>query len=351
MADLVELSVDGQNHGGWTTISITRSIETIAGTFHLGLSDRWPGSAGLHPIGPGSACTLSIGGEVIITGYVDDGVPSFDPSSHVISVSGRDATGDLVDCSATNEPGEWKNRNLTQITQALCKPFEITVSAAVNVGKPFTSFRIEEGETVFEAIERACRMRAVLPVSDGKGGLILTRASEAVRTTTGLTSGENGNVLSGGGKFSMKDRYSTIIVKGQQAGTDYTSPTDNAEPFATATDPNVPRYRPLIVLAEDQGDAETFKQRALWEASVRRARGLQATIPVQGWRTADGSLWQPKTLIDTIIPELGINAEMLITSVNFTLSKQGSLSSLGLAPPKAFELIEIAEEEDKEIGW
>lgn len=348
MPDRVNLSVDGAIHAGWTSVSINRSMENIAGTFSLSLSDRWPGSAGSRPIRPGSLCTLSIGDDVVITGHVDDVSPSFDSTSHSISITGRDATGDLVDCSAANEPGEWTERSLLQIIEALCKPFGITARAAIYVGKKILTFRINEGETAFEAIELACRMRGVLSVSDGQGGLILTRASEAVRITNNLTSGKAGNIISGSGKSSWKDRYSEITVKGQQRGTDNTSGADNAEPYASTTDPNITRYRPLIVLAEDQGDAATFKERALWEASVRRARGRTATVTVQGWRGEDGSLWQPMSITNIEAPEIGLNGEMLITAVDFTLSARGSLTSLSLSPPKAFELIAVPQDFEEE---
>lgn len=351
MTDAVELTIGGNRHGGWTSVSISRSMETVAGTFDLTLSERWPGAGTTRPIQPGARCTVAIGGDDVITGFIDEAAPSFDAGRHQIRVAGRDATGDLVDCSAANEPGEWKDRDLTQLAAAICEPFGIAVTAAADVGAPFMSFRIEQGETAFEAIERACRMRAVLPMSDGLGGLLLTRAGGASRAGSDLASGKTGNVLAAEGRYSQKDRYSEIIVKGQRAGDDHWSPEDNAEPHGKAVDATVRRHRPLILLAEDQGDAADLTRRAAWEASVRRARARAASVTVQGWRDGAGALWRPNSLIHADIPELGLDAEMLIVAVTLTLNGEGSLATLDLAPPRAFELIAIAEDVEEDLGW
>ena len=49
--------------------------------------------------------------------------PDTTPRDHMISVRGRDATADLVDCSAPSKPGEWQDSTLDQITRGLVAPF------------------------------------------------------------------------------------------------------------------------------------------------------------------------------------------------------------------------------------
>jgi len=349
MSDDVKLLIADKIHGGWKTVTITRSMETLAGTFNLTLSDRWPGQTTPRPVKAGSSCTLKIGDETVITGYIDDATPNVASGSHTVSVSGRDRAGDLVDCSVVQTPGEWKDQKLTEIVRALCQPFDVNVDAEIDIGKAFSKFKLNEGETAFEAIDRACRMRAVLAMSDGFGGLNLTRADQAAHSNATLKTGKDGNVLKASGGSSMRDRFSKIIVKGQAAGNDFTSAEDNAEPNAEAVDPGVNRYRPLIIIGEDQGDGATFLERAKWEASVRRARALKADITVQGWKHKTG-LWRPLTLVAIDIPELGLTGDMLITSTTMTLDGNGRTTRLSLAPAKAFELIALKDDE-VETGW
>ena len=68
----VELRIDDRIYGGWKTVRVRRSIETIAGTFSLSVSEHWPGQQSLKAILPGQKCR----GETVITGYIDDVAPA-----------------------------------------------------------------------------------------------------------------------------------------------------------------------------------------------------------------------------------------------------------------------------------
>ncbi|SPD73833.1 Bacteriophage Mu P (fragment) [uncultured Desulfobacterium sp.] len=248
----VTLKINNLEYGGWKEVHISRGIDQIAGGFDLTVSDRWPGQNTVRPIRPGDSCTVAIDGVTVITGYVDDVSPYFEDQQHDLHIAGRDRTGDLVDCSAVFGSGEWRNRTILQIASDLCGPFGISVSADVDCGAAFSKWNIQESETVFECIERAARIRGLLLTPDGTGGLLITRASTE-RISTALVEGEN--IKSGSGDFSWRDRYSAYTVKGQNAGDDYTTTAQNAGPKGEAQDPAVTRYRPLIIIAEDQADS------------------------------------------------------------------------------------------------
>lgn len=332
----VELSVGGKNYGGWKTIRIERGIEQIAGTFELGVTDRWDATSEIRQIMPGQECELRVDGQVVITGYVDTVSPSYDKQQHGITVSGRDKTADLVDCSAIHKTGQWAGRKLEQIAADLCKPFGITVKNATDTGKALTpTFSIQEGETVFEALERAARMRAVLLVSDGLGNLILTRAGKD--RAANLTEGEN--ILSASAEFTWKDRYSLYVLKGQSSGDDENYADTVAHPTASMLDPAITRYRPIIVMAEDHGSNATLKQRAEWEKSVRMGRGNRATVTVQGW-DVQGQLWQHNRLAHVKSPMLGADDDLLIVSVAFVLDESGTRTELQLTRREAFDTLE-----------
>jgi prophage tail gpP-like protein len=211
MADTtrVALAVDGTDWRGWTALEIVRSVERVAGGFALALTDRWTGHAEPRPIRPGMACTLAVDGEVLITGWIDDVEHGYDAQSRRLLVRGRDRTGDLFDCAAIHRPFEILGLKLGDIAARLCKPFGIEVKAQVDVGRPFPRFAIQPGETVWEAIERGCRQRAVLPMPDGSGNLVLTRAGEAGEAAGPIVlGGEAGNVLSCAMLQSAKELFS-----------------------------------------------------------------------------------------------------------------------------------------------
>ena len=79
------LTIGDQHHEGWTSITVTRSLDTISGSFQLEVSERDPGALVPRAIRPGEACRVSLDGETVITGYVDAVAPSYDASAHTIA--------------------------------------------------------------------------------------------------------------------------------------------------------------------------------------------------------------------------------------------------------------------------
>jgi len=333
-----ELRVAGTVYGGWKTVSATCSIEQVANGFELGVTERWPGQTASRPIRPGDACELLLDGETVVTGYVDDAKPAFGKQAHALTVQGRDATGDLVDCSAIHKSGQWINATLERIARDLCAPFGIKVKVEADVGAAFTSFNIEQGETVFDCLERAARQRAVLLIADGVGGLVLARAGTA-RAATALVEGES--ILEGNGQFDWKDRYSTITAKGQERSDDDFNGTAAAGPSATVRDAEITRHRPLIVLAEAHGAGASLRARVTWERNVRMGRGTRATVTVQGWRDGAGKLWRPNTLVPVHAPSLWLaDTELLIAACLYSLDDDGGTrTTLSLARREAFDVI------------
>jgi prophage tail gpP-like protein len=338
----VRLKVAGLDYGGWKTVRITRSIEQLAGSFELGVSERWRTVDEARRILPGEKCELEIEGTPVITGYVDELRVDYDANSHNVHVTGRDATGDLVDCSAIKGSGQFKGRTIEQIATDLCKPFGIDVSLAdgVDAGKPFTSFALQEGETVFEALARMAKIRALLLTSDGEGGLVITRAG-VERCSTVLKNGLN--ILGAAGSLDFKDRFSTYMVKAQAPGTDYWNAASAAHVRGVATDPVVKRYRPQIVVGESQADGLSAKDRAIWQSQLRAARSLNITVRVQDWLHDEG-LWQPNTVVHVVDEWLQLDHDLLVKQCTFTQDdRQGTITELALCDPQAFKLIPLKE--------
>lgn len=352
MAEQIALEVNRVRYSGWKSVRVMRSMEHIAGGFELSVSDRWPGQDQPIPINPGDACAVSIDEDVIITGYVDDVDRAHDARSHEISVRGRDKTGDLVDCSilrAATEGNQFTNRKMEEIASALINPFGIGLLVLTDTGARFPSIGFGQGESVFDLLDRMSRMRGVLITSNGTGDLVITRRGTE-RIGTALALGQN--ILSARVALSMMDRYSDYIVKGDFAGGgplgDSLAHEDFSQRKGVAVDDRVTRHRPIVIQAEDQGDASSFKTRAEWERTVRAARAARATISVQGWRHAD-DLWRPNKIVRVTDPTLGLDADLLISAVTFTLDENGRRTELSLTYPKAFDLIPIGV--DKDAAW
>ena len=335
---IAELKIDGVYYGGWKTVRVTRSIEQMAGTFELEVTERWPGQPQASPIKPGQACQLFLDGTAIITGWVDVVSPDYDADKHTIRVAGRDKTCDLVDSSAIHKSGQWHNVKIDQLAKDLLKPFGVGLVVDADLGKAFSSWNIQEGETVFECLERAARMRALLLTSNPAGHLVITRAGN-VRLDAGLVEGRN--IKAARAELGRKERFSTYIAKAHgRLGAD--GDIEHASPSASVKDDIITRYRPLIVLAESHSENASLRDRAEWERNVRRGRSARGSVTVQGWKQPGGAVWQPNALISVTSPLLWLdNAEMLIVGCTYSLDdRQGTLTELAIAKPESFQLLE-----------
>lgn len=340
MSDVVSLKVGGDRYEGWKEVSIETGLDNLSGAFNLALTERFPDQPEKWVIKDGAACEVWIGDDLVSTGYVDEGSNSIGSDSHPVEVSGRDKTGDLVDASAIHTPGTWSNRKLEQIAADLAAPFGVTVKAVTDTGEPFAKFALQQGETVFEAIERMCRMRAVLPTTSPAGVLELRRPGQA-QAGYQLRLGEN--LKSIRHRRSQRDRFSSYILKGQASGDDVEGAA--ARPRAEAKDPDVTRYRPLVIVNSEQTTQANLADRAKWEATVRAGRSREVTAVVQGWRAPDGSLYRADVLVQVVADQVGVNEILLVTAVRFTAGERGKLAELTLAPKEAFSLLAIPESE------
>lgn len=331
------LRVNGVDYGGWKAVRVTRGIETISGSFELSVSEKWEAESKPWPIREGDECQILIDNVPVITGYVDKRSVSISGGDHIVSVSGRDKTGDLVDCSADLSKWEFNKTPVLELAKKIARPFGISVSlqSGVDAGAAPSKVSIDPGDSAFEAIEKACRPAALLPVSDGQGGLLLTRAG-ASRATTELVLGQN--ILDCSADFDSSGRFQTYKVLAQAKGSDEVNGASASSVKATAQDMTVKRSaRVLVVRAEGSMTTAQATKRAQWEATVRAARSDSVSVTVQGWQQGDGKLWPINAFVRLRAPALEIDADLLITQITHTLDESGTITQLSLKRPDAFK--------------
>ncbi|WP_165184706.1 phage baseplate assembly protein [Caulobacter soli] len=346
MADVVSLKIAGKSYEGWTSVSIDTGLDAMAGAFTIGLTERWPGQPDKWVINPGEACEVFIGGDKVMTAWIDRADYELEDKRHGVSIAGREKTGDLVDCAAIHAPSSWKNSKLEAIAAALAKPFGVKVSAKVSTGAAF-SFALQQGETVFEAIDRMSRQRGVLGLTTVDGNLELTRPGQV---KAGYILAEGVNIERIRFTNDVKDRFSQYILKGQAGGGDFLLGTTAHQPKAQAADPGVTRYRPTVIINHDASSAGTLADQAKWEATVRAARAQQVTVTVTGWRDPNGKPYVKDRLVPVDAPTVGVVGELLISAVKFTDGPNGQRTDLTLTRKEAFSLIALPAKKGKGKG-
>ncbi|ELQ9142484.1 baseplate protein [Salmonella enterica] len=339
MMNNVEMKVDGKIFSGWTSVTVNRSIETMAGYFDLGVNVQT--STDLSSLAPGKPFTLSIDGQTVITGYTDGRRRQMGADSMKITIAGRDKTADLIDCAAIYKGGQWKKRTLEQIARDLCQPYGVVVRWELTDAEsaaPFTSFTLDHSETVYEALGRAARARGVLITSNAAGDLVFTRADES--HSDRLVLGEN--LLSVDFDEDYRDRFSEYTVKGHGRSNGKVGDTVDARTIAsqkgTATDSAITRYRPMIILADSKIDAQSATARALREQRRRLAKSVTFEAQLDGWTRSNGQIWMPNILAEIDASKFAIQTgPLLVSKVVLTLDdREGVKTTLTLAPRDGF---------------
>lgn len=331
----VTLSVDGLDYRGWKKVRIAAGIERQCRDFQLDVSLQWHAPVGANPIRQGAVCELRIGGDLVLTGYVFATPVDYDALAITRGVAGRSLTADLVDCAAINEPGQWRGQSVQRIVQALASPYGVSVRSEAEETGGLTDHSIEPGETTFESIDRLLTLSRLLSTDDAAGGLVIVRPGSGGRAVDRLEVGQN--VLSCRAPLDFSAVFSEYRCVGQRAGNDDTFGAEAAEVSATAADPRVVRRRVLLIQQNGQMTPELATARVNWERGNRMGKALSLTYRVQGWRQSNGDLWVPNLLVRVVDPLVGLDRDMLISEIEYLLDDAGTVATLTVAPPDAFE--------------
>lgn len=317
------LELGGNRYKGWDNVTIEKSMEQCCSTFSLDVID----SSVLDAIYPGIACRLFVDDKVILTGYVDKKTRKANESGVVTSISGRDKTGDLVDCTAIKKGGGWKKTSLLTLCKEVCKPYGISVDVDSTVkssaNEKFGFVKLDDCESVFTLIERLCRTRNILPLSDADGNLFLTVASASC-TTDALVGGKN--IIDWSEDIDYSGRFSIYHVSAQSSAKGNPWGGKNVKSIGTATDnfmgSFLGRYRPLRLSSETASTASYLKSRASWEAVNRAAKSTGINVSVAGWFQSSGELWERNLLVPVEYETLNCACTMLINSVTYKITEQ-----------------------------
>ncbi|HEX3984829.1 MAG TPA: hypothetical protein VHX12_14125 [Acidisoma sp.] len=332
---------------GWEGVQITRSIEQVPGSFSVVGTEKYPGTAGLSKVDilPGYPCQIMLGSDVVITGYIDGRDYDAGRDNHEIEVVGRSKLEDIVDCSGALPQQQAVGRTLGSLATLLCKPFGITVSMPDGDTPTIPSISVLLTETIYETLERVARWNAKLLYDDTNGNLVIAAVGK-VKHASGFQEGVNCQVIRS--TINVSERFTSIAAIWQDTtvltmGTDTSTlpyVNDQSKAVDTSFPPRAdgqPRYRPLLILAEQgQGQNNLVPQRVQWEMARRVGRSQAVTVTCDSWRDSSGQLWTPNQLADVTLPSEKVQGTWLISTVTFIRDGAGTRADVTLMPKAAF---------------
>jgi prophage tail gpP-like protein len=340
ISDTVTLTVGNQQLVGWQRVSVRRPLAAIPADFDLEVTERYPNTSDIN-VQPGQPCTIQIGGDLVITGYVDRYQATISAGTHSIRISGRSKSEDLVDCSAVfgdvNQPGfQVINGTTLAIVEQLAAPYNVPVKTMAGDGVTIPQFNILLGETPWEIIDRITRYSQMLVYDLPDGSIMLANVGKQ-SMASGFSIGDN--VEQAGVAFSMDGRFSeyeghltSVLTFGTDGGVNTPGVGE------VIKDDGVPRFRKRYVISEQFVEGEPIvKKRAVWEMNKRKGQSYQFTVTCDSWRDSAGKLWEPNMLAPIQAAALKLtNASYIIASVSYLRDESGQHGQLVLMPPEAF---------------
>lgn len=330
------LTVDGQDLSGWEQVEVTLSMEQMPNTFQVVASQDNPALRDGAGIKEGAACTVQIGGDRVVTGYVDTLQSFYSAGAHGVRLIGRGKCQDLVDCSAEWDGCQISGATALEIAQKLAKPYGITAKAMSDPGGVVPQFNINVTDTPADILELVCRHAGLCYYEDADGNLILAEVGDE-DAASGFVEGEN--VQKAAVLKSIGQRYSDYKCSYLSIDTSGLLNYSDGLFFFAAQDPFVSRHRQLVTVADGvMGGNELAKKRALWDASRRAGRGRSVAVTVDSWRDGAGKLWAPNTLAPVSLPRLNLtDALYCIATVTFRRDADGGTTAdVNLMPRESF---------------
>lgn len=340
------IKVNGVEFRGFESSTVTSSMETVSSSFSFTATAQ-PGVD--YPIKAGDSVEIEIDGTPRVTGFVETVAVAYSSNGHTISLGGRDKLADLIDSTVGDTKQIKAPISLTSICRLILDGIGLTDVGVINNVSDITDF--EEGDLIsasvgdkaFQFLEKFARIKQALLTTDGQGNLVIERGStkKLVTQLINIPGNALSNILKGSSTVDLTKRYSLYKCKGDlnvSSGISEEAFTNISSQQGEATDTSIRSSRILEFNAEENSASGTCADRATWEANVRRARSITATITLPG-NSANNELWIPNRLVDINDVFLNINSEMLIKSVTYSQSLSGgSTTKLDLITPDAYTL-------------
>jgi prophage tail gpP-like protein len=295
-SEIATIQAGGVSYSAWTRIEVERTWGSFYTTADFEAIE--PSAIGqaitAAQIMPGTAVTITLGGQLAVTGQAYLRAVAYDKEAHDVKIGVYGTGNAAMNTTVTNAPGEYKNQTLQQIASAVLVPVGITpIVIGPNGAKLFALVHEQPGELRGAMLERLARMRGMQITDDQHGNVIFNQLSSTVGTAATFV--EGGNIVRG--RIIMQAPYGSamIAVEGQDVGGSSTNMAGvlASQPSASAAGINIFQNPPKnrTVVAEHPGDTIDMQMRLGHQLTLEGLTILEATLTVSGWFAPSGQLW------------------------------------------------------------
>lgn len=324
----------GAQFGAWTEVEIIRSLDgytavSLSGPFD---HDRIEVRRAFEPLAF-PRVTVTVEGELILTGRVKDTAPDGTPEQSSIGVTAYSLANDLAALCPTPDlyPLEFNGLDLRQIADKLVTPTigEIPVFDGPP-GPVFGRVRCETDREIHAFLADLALQRGFV-LADAPSGAPLFRSAARAGAPVARLRGQPVTHVSA--QFEADNWFSSITGRASRK---------RGRAAARYTERN-PLYRSehLRHTASRLGDTEIADVPAAVHSEIGRMIAAVVRYTVEDlptWRDPRGELWTPNTTVTLVAPEAMIyrETELLVRSVRLRQTPEAETATLELVLPGSF---------------
>ncbi|KYK50050.1 hypothetical protein A1D31_22320 [Bradyrhizobium liaoningense] len=338
--EIAVLNVNGRTFEDWESVWVQERWADSSTVFRFTAAERDPifSKSGVFPLigklqfKPGDKCTVTLAGQLAVTGYIETRQVAYDENAHGVMLIGKSATAWAARSSVDTKTGNFDKKNIQQVAQEVLSEHKVGLKVIGQLDlTPFDKLQNEKGELIWDFLERIARPRGVVMGSDSHGNFLLI-GEHAGAIKAQLVEGQN--IKSCQCIITEEHTYSEMRVDGQAPASDDNAGTAASEMKAVVSGTS-PIFAKLITAAEQPVKTQAeLQNRAKNENIWHEGTKIQATIVVQGWLRDGSSLWHAGDDVSVYSPMAMLNNNLTAQNVTFTQdNNSGSITTLDLVSP------------------
>jgi len=249
----IVIAIDNFIYDGFVDVSISRSIEKFCGEFSFTTTVKEDEDRVINnPIKVQSEVAIFIDSVLVLTGTIESLSVNYNPTSHIITASGRDRTGDLVDSSCIKK--QYNERNFAKLLRLVLNDngysnIKIIDNLPIPAVLPSSEvIRIENNDTIFSFIDKYANRLQIFMLSDADGNIVIsTEGSEGSGgALISRKNDENNNIISANFNISSNDRFKYVDVYSQSSNATHGKTSISQKGSYTDSEILTPRRKIII---------------------------------------------------------------------------------------------------------
>lgn len=335
MPERVAITLDsGESYGRWSEVELVRGLDCYTAVSLSGPFDhqRQEVRRAFQPLSF-PAVTVTVGDELVLTGYVKDVAPSVDAGMSSVGVTAYSIAHELTEICADPLllPLEFNGLDLRQIAAKL-----VTTTIGIESvfeGKPgavFSRVRAEPDSAIHSFLVDLAVQRGFVLTDTPSGGLLFRAEAKPGAPVARL---EGQPLVKVTATFDPTSWYSNITGrssrKAGKKGARYSE-------FNPLYRPTHPRHYTLRI-----GDTENADVPRAARAAIGRMVASVVSYTIEDlptWRDPTGALWTPNTTLTLLAPEAMIyrETELVVRRVTLKQTAEAETATLEVTLPGTF---------------